>query len=338
MVKTHFLALVLWLLSVPTSVSAQQVSAIIRGITVVAPPSPIGAQEMKDVQSVNADWIALVPYGFSRVGSPDVRYNLDRQWWGEREEGIVASIHLAREAGLKVMLKPQVYLHGSWVGDVDFDTEEEWLQWETAYERFITFYASIAIAHNVDMFCIGTEYKIAAQKRPQFWRRIISDLRQKYSNTIIYSSNWDGYEAVPFWDALDYVGISSYFPLSEHTTPPVNMLKSSWRSINKRLRKFHAKTGKKIIFTEYGYMSVDGCAGKAWEIEKDRNNRAINEKAQANAYHALMAANWGEDYWAGGFLWKWFPAGMGHEGYPEKDYTPQGKLSQKTITDWYGKQ
>jgi len=85
-------------------------------------------------------------------------------------------------------------------------------------------------------------------------------------------------------------------------------------------------------------MSIDGCAGKAWLIEKDRPNRAINEKAQYNAYEALFSAHWDEAYWGGGFLWKWFPAGMGHEGYPEKDYTPQGKLSESVIKKWYGKE
>ena len=336
-VRLQFIVLAIGLISFHSSTYAQAPSDIIRGITMVAPPSPIGSPEMEAIQEVNADWIALVPYGFSRVGHPEVRYNLDRQWWGERKEGIVASVQLAHSAGLKVMLKPQVYLHGSWVGDVDFDTEEEWLQWEDSYEQFIMFYAELAIAEKVEMFCIGTEYKIAAQKRPLFWRQLTKTIRERYDGIILYSSNWDGFEQVPFWDALDFVGISSYFPISEQTTPSVQMLKSGWRKVNKRLRKFHSKTQKKIIFTEYGYMSVDGCAGKAWEIEKDRANRAINQKAQANAYSALFAANWSEDYWAGGFLWKWFPAGMGHEGYPEKDYTPQGKQSQRIIKDWYGK-
>ena len=42
-----------------------------------------------------------------------------------------------------------------------------------------------------------------------------------------------------------------------------------------------------------------------------------------------------EDFWAGGFLWKWFPDGMGHEGYPEKDYTPQDKPAELIIKKWF---
>ena len=27
----------------------------------------------------------------------------------------------------------------------------------------------------------------------------------------------------------------------------------------------------------------------------------------------------------------------GHEGYPQKDYTPQGKVAEAVIREWYGK-
>jgi len=324
----------LWILGTST-VPAQ---SLIKGITVVAPPSPVGTSEIEELLAVNTEWIALVPYGFSRVNEPGIRYNLDRQWWGEKAEGIVECIKLAHAKGIKVMLKPQVYIHGHWVGDVTFDNEADWLAWEKGYSEFINFYGDYAKANNVEMFCVGTEYKKAAQARPDYWRQLIKDFKTDYNGLVIYSSNWDGFEKVPFWDELDYVGISGYFPLTDRKTPAAFHLKNAWRPIKKKLRRFSKKIKKKIIFTEFGYMSIDGCAGKAWLIEKDRPNRAINEKAQYNAYEALFSAHWDEAYWGGGFLWKWFPAGMGHEGYPEKDYTPQGKLSESVIKKWYGKE
>lgn len=314
-----------------------QHSMPIKGITVVAPPYPIGENEMDELLKVNSEWICLVPYGFSNLNSTHVDFNLDNQWWGEKREGIIKCIELAHENGLKVMIKPQVYIHGHWVGDVDYETEDEWVQWQNNYSEFIHFYNDIAQNYNVEMFCIGTEYKVAVKKRPHFWKKLISELRSDYNGALIYSSNWDEYEEVSFWEELDYIGISSYFPLSEIKTPPPRQLQKKWIPIKKKLKMFSKRYNKKIIFTEFGYMSIDGCAGKAWLIEKDIANRYINEKAQANAYDALFSAHWDEDYWGGGFLWKWFPAGMGHEGYPEKDYTPQDKLSQKIITKWYGK-
>jgi len=314
-----------------------QTGAPVKGMTVVAPPHPIGEAEMDELLDVNTEWIALVPFGFSGLNDTNIRFNLERQWWGEKKEGIVKCIQLAHKKGIKVMLKPQVYIHGYWVGDVDFETEAEWSAWEDSYDEYIKFYADIAVEFDVEMFCVGTEYKLAAQKRANYWIGLIEELRVDYSGSLIYSSNWDSYDKVPFWDHLDYIGLSCYFPLSNSNTPAPRQLNKAWRPIKKELSKFAKKYGKKIVFTEFGYMSIDGCAGKAWLIEKDRENRSINQIAQANAYDALFAAHWEEEYWGGGFLWKWFPRGMGHEGYPEKDYTPQGKLSEKVITKWYGK-
>ena len=309
-----------------------------KGITFVAPPSEVGDEEIRDLKRVNTEWIALVPYGFTRKNQPNIRFNLDRQWWGEREEGIVECIKLAHRNGIKVMLKPQVYIHNSWVGDVDFDEEEDWRAWEKAYSDYIHFYGKLAAEHNVELLCVGTEYEIAVKKRTRFWRKLIKEIRSYYSGKLIYSSNWDGYEKIPIWDDLDYIGISAYFPLTDQKTPTINTLNLKWRPIKSKLAKFSKKKKKAIVFTEYGYLSVDRCAWKCWELEKDIRNKSINERAQANAYNSLLRTFWNEEWWGGGFLWKWFPAGMGHEGYPERDYTPQGKLSEEAIREWYGKE
>jgi len=63
----------------------------------------------------------------------------------------------------------------------------------------------------------------------------------------------------------------------------------------------------------------------------------INERAQANALNSLYEIFSQQEFWAGGFLWKWFPNMQGHEGYPDKDYTPQGKIAEDVISEWYGK-
>lgn len=311
--------------------------APMKGITMVAPPSKIGHEEMEALKSVNTEWISLVPYGFSSIGQPEIRYNLDRQWWGERAEGITECIRLAHENDIKVMLKPQVYIHNSWVGYVDFDNEADWLEWEKGYSEYIQFYAKLAAQNDVELLCIGTEYKIAVQKRTRFWRNLIKEIRTYYPGKLIYSSNWDGYDKIPIWDDLDYIGISAYFPLTDQKTPTLNSLSAKWRPIKSKLGKFAKKHKKSIVFTEYGYLSIDRCAWRAWELEKNIRGKSINEQAQANAYNSLLKNFWDQEWWGGGFLWKWFPAGMGHEGYPERDYTPQGKLSENTIREWYGK-
>ena len=310
----------------------------IKGITLVAPPKPFTNDPIHNIKNVNASWIAVVPFGFTRKGENTVQHNTPWQWWGETKEGIVRSTQLAHEQDVKVMLKPQIYIPGGWVGELDFKSDEDWITWENSYREYIMHFVNIAIEQDIEMLCIGTEFKIAIKKREKFWRQLIKEVRAVYGGKLVYSANWDSYKEVPFWDVLDYVGISAYFPLTDTKTPEKNELLKKWRPIVKDLKKYSKKKQKKILFTEYGYLSVDGCAYRAWELEKKVNQLSINELAQANAIEGILSSFWQQDFWAGGFLWKWFPNGEGHEGYPEKDYTPQNKLSEMALAKWYKKQ
>jgi hypothetical protein len=307
----------------------------IKGITVVAPPKEIGAQAFKKLKEIHTEWVSFVPYGFAKKGSTEVKYNLEWQWWGEKIKGVESCIVEAKKQGLKVMLKPQVFIGGGWIGEMDFNSETEWKTWEKNYRTFILDYVAIAAKHNVEMFCIGTEFNIAIVKREKYWSDLIAEVRKKYKGKITYSANWDNYDKTQIWKHLDYVGISSYFPLSNAKNPTVGLLMKEWKPIIRKMKTFANAQNKKILFTEYGYMSVDGCAGKAWEIEKMKDKLSINHFAQSNAYDALWTAMSNESFWAGGFLWKWFPDGMGHEGYPEKDYTPQNKPAELIIKKWF---
>jgi len=311
--------------------------AKIDGLTFVAPPRPFSEKAFDDIIQSRADWISVVPFAYSMRGKNQLFFNTQRQWWGEKLEGVISTIKEAKAKKLKIMLKPQVYIPGSWIGEMRYDTEEEWSNWEKGYTAYIDTLLSIAEEHEVELFCIGTECKISIQERTGYWKNLISHARSKYSGQLTYSSNWDSYNQVPFWDELDFIGISAYFPLTDTKTPSIEELKRKWAPTKKRLKKYSKRNKKQILFTEFGYMSIDGCAYKAWEIEKQIYNRDINEQAQANALDALLSSFWDEKYWAGGFLWKWFPDMQGHEGYIPKDYTPQGKISEQIVNKWYKK-
>ena len=309
----------------------------IKGVTLVAPPSSYQSNPILPLQEISTDFIKVVPYGFTRKGETSLNFNMPRQWWGEREDGVVETIRLAKEKGVGVMLKPQVYIPGGWIGDLSFETEAEWEAWESQYREYIFFFLDIAIKEEVEIFCMGTELKQCIDVRTFFWKQLISDIRDRYCGLLTYSANWDNYKKVKFWEELDYIGVSSYFPLSEETTPEVAKLVKAWKPIVNDMRKFSENIDRPILFTEYGYLSVDGCAGKTWELEKKVRSLKINEQAQANSLEALYKVFWKEDFWAGGFMWKWFPEGKGAEGYIERDYTPQDKKSILVMKNWFEK-
>lgn len=305
----------------------------INGVNFVAPSKEIDNQWTKDLNQINASWTALIPYAFSRTSLPQVNYEPNRQYWGESLVGIKANVKQAHDAGLKVMIKPQVWMQRGWIGDFDLNTEEEWKIWEADYEKYIMYFAKLGADENVEMICLGTEYRNAVKKRPAFWVKLIKDVRIIYKGKLTYCANWDDYKDVSFWKDLDFVGISGYFPLSEAQTPSVADLEKAWKPVKEQLYQFSKQTGKPILFTEYGYRSMDQAAWRSWELEYQE--RPINNQAQANAYEALYKTFWNQNWFAGGFAWKWYSSFRRLDPSNNHDWTPQNKKAQEIMAKYY---
>ncbi len=305
----------------------------IDGVSLVSPPREITSDKLVELQSIHAGWVAVIPYGFSRSGRPQVTYDHARQWWGERTEGTRQLIQFAKEHGMKVMLKPHVWVMGEgWTGDYKLKSEDDWKIWEHDFTKYILNHANLANSMDVELFCIGTEYRTPAKERPAFWKRLINEVRKVYNGEITYAANWDNYDQISWWDAVDYIGIDAYFPLAEGDELSVEEIKRAWIPIKEKLEDFSSKWKKKILFTEYGYQSVNGGVGKHWEIDKSREN--ANMEIQSNAYEALYQSLWEEEWFKGGFLWKWHLTTYGSRENKTR-FTPQGKPAEKVIAKWY---
>lgn len=308
----------------------------INGVSLVSPPREIDSNTMGEVSRINAEWVAIIPYGFSRSGQPSVSFDNGGQWWGERMDGTRKLIEYAKANKLKVMLKPHVWVRGEgWTGDYTLDSEEKWSQWEADFSKYILSYAGIADSMNVEILCIGTEYRTPAKERPKFWRGLIFDVREVYSGKITYASNWDNYENITWWDEVDYIGIDAYFPLVEGDNPSVEEIKEGWTPLAKNLSSFSEKWDKPILFTEYGFQSANGAAGKHWEIDQNDFENA-NEEIQANAYEATFQALEKENWYLGGFFWKWH-FNLNKDRIRPTTWTPQNKKAEQVIAKWYGK-
>lgn len=306
----------------------------INGVNFSAPPRPIDNTWTTSLQQINASWVALVPYAFSRPNTPQVNYEAGRQYWGESLEGVKSNIEQAHQSGLKVMLKPQIWTRG-WIGDFDLTSEEDWKIWEADYEKYLMQFAELGAKENAEMICIGTELRIAVKKRPQFWLKLIEDIRKVYHGKLTYCANWDDYRDVKFWNSLDCVGISAYFPLSAAQTPTVAELLKDWKPVKAQLKKFCEQEGKPILFAEYGYRSMDQAAWRSWEMEYQ--NPPVNLSAQANAYQALYQTFWKENWFAGGFAWKWYSSFRRMDPLNNHDWTPQNKPAEKIMKAYFGK-
>jgi len=122
------------------------------------------------------EWIAVNPFGYqTSVHTIGIRFGGD-----PRDEHLIDGIRQAQQLGLKVMLKPHIWLSeqdgGDWRGTIGFDTEREWKEWFSNYERFLQGPRDLSWP-------------------PHVCRQLVGD-----------------YDVVEFWHELDYIGINAFFP------------------------------------------------------------------------------------------------------------------------------
>ncbi len=309
----------------------------INGVSFVSSREGVIQNHVNSVLNLNANHASVMPFGFiTDINSTEVTFNSHRQWYGETKKGINQYIDILHKNEISVMLKPQIWIRGGeFTGTLEMKTEEDWQKLEETYTDFIITYAEVAATTNVDIFCIGTELEKFVENRPNYWKQLITEIRKIYKGKLTYASNWDEYTKTPFWEALDYVGIDAYFPLSEEKSPSIAQLKAGWQQWKNQMAVFSNQKNKPVLFTEFGYRSMDYTAKKPWLV--DRNDEQVNLDAQVNATQAIIEEFWTEKWFAGGYVWKWF---INHEksgGVNDNRFTPQNKPAENTIRELFKK-
>lgn len=80
-----------------------------------------------------------------------------RVFWCETDEGLEVTTDLARERGLRTLLKPHIWLRhagdGAWRGDIAMETEEDWRRWFESYRRLALHYAALAERLGIPAYC-----------------------------------------------------------------------------------------------------------------------------------------------------------------------------------------
>ncbi|MGI9545728.1 MAG: glycoside hydrolase family 113 [Flavobacteriaceae bacterium] len=312
-----------------------QYSGKIKGVSFVGSRERVTQEQVNAVVDLNADHAAIMPFGFIRnLNTPEIIFNTDRQWFGETTNGAKQYIRELRNSGLKIMLKPQIWIwRGEFTGDLAMKSEEDWKILEHSYQEFILTYVALANELKAEIFCIGTELDEFVQQRPAFWKELIGKIKKQYNGKLTYAANWDEYPRVYFWPLLDYIGIDAYFPLSDEKTPTIAQLKEGWQPWKEKILSMASSLEKPVLFTEFGYRSMDYTAKKPWLV--DRADQNINLAGQANAKTALFEVFWNEDWFAGGFVWKWFIHHNEVGGSNDNRFTPQNKPAEEVIKLFY---
>ncbi|WP_248724121.1 glycoside hydrolase [Seonamhaeicola sp. ML3] len=307
----------------------------INGVSFVASRAKITTAHVKPVTAINVNYAAVMPFGFIRdLKHPEIVYNTQRQWFGETAQGVKQYVAELRKQHLKIMLKPQIWVwRGEFTGFIEMQNETDWKQLEDSYSKFILDYAMLGQQLNVDILCIGTELERFIANRPAYWFDLIKKIKAIYNGKLTYAANWDEFKRTPFWGALDFVGIDAYFPVSNSKTPTLEECLKGWKPHLISIKKNFENYGKPILFTEFGYRSVDFAGKEPWR--SDRSMTEVNLKAQYNATEALFETFWKEEWFAGGFVWKWFHNHETAGGENNSRFTPQNKPTEALIKKYY---
>lgn len=308
--------------------------------------SPASAASLADLARTGANYVAIIPTSFSKTIRDAEFYSTDAT---ELDAAVVEAINAAHADGLSVLLKPHVDPADgkprAYYAPSDVDA------WFRNYGAFLLHYARLATQNNVEMFNIGCEFdSMVTPRYRDRWLRIIRSVRAVYRGPLIYASGGAaGGADVSFWDAVDYVGVDAYNPLSQLSRPSVADLAAGWlarpegkwaialtggkppldyyRSLWERYRK-------PVIFSEIGYKSVVGATERPGDW---KYNAAVDLDLQARAYEAFFEVWSHQSSWMkGAFLWNWEP-----EAHPERlpgglaGYTTQNKPAGTVIRDWY---
>jgi hypothetical protein len=276
-------------------------------------PRPIQEGEIAPLAEIGMNAVSQTPFAWMKdPHRPELGWDLKGGgWWGERAEGVAFLAREARERGIGTLLKPHVWLHGSWPGEVEMSSDEDWRAWFAGYRGFLLDWARFAAAEGIEGLCIGTELD-RTLVRTDDWRALIRDVKAAYGGLLVYAANWTHFEEVPFWDELDAIGVNAYFPLSQAPRPSVDELVEAWKPVSERLEALASRYDRPVVFTEIGYHPVEGAFYRPWEW--GTGEAPFDPSCQANGYEAVARVFYDQPWFGGVFWWKWTTARRGPEG------------------------
>jgi glycosyl hydrolase family 113 len=280
-----------------------------------------------EIASLGAEWVEIVPTWYQQKRTSN---EIAPTFSGPDDENIRSIVQRARNAGLKILLKPHVdLLDGSDRAAIQPADRHAWF---TSYKTFILHYANIAAELGVEEFAVGTELHGLVGERDQ-WSNVIDAVRDVYPGPITYAANHYDYEAVTFWDKVDIIGINAWWPIASEPTRDVSTLKRALVPIRDELAALSARYGRPILFTEAGYASQQGTTTFPGY---DRLSGEEDQAEQAAGYEALLETFSDQTWWIGVHWWLWTVLSQGPtDPPPELDHSVRGKEAEAVLRRWW---
>ena len=257
------------------------------------------------------------------------------------DRDIMAAVERAHNNGIKVCLKPMVNCRdGVWrayinFADSDFVGKDPyWDKWFESYGNFMKYYAELAEETGCEMLCIGCEM-CGTERKEKHWRALISEIRKIYSGKLIYNTNHGHEEDVKWFDAVDYIGTSAYYPVAKEGGASSEEMQKVWLKIRDNMYRVYEKWQKKIVFIEIGCRSANGCATMPWDFT--HTELPHDEEEQANFFDSCLKVFADQEWFGGVFWWDWSTFIYDDEETAKKDngFNIHLKKAEKVLKMWY---
>lgn len=282
-----------------------------------------------------ATWVSVTPFGrVANLTGRGVDPSFEKPFTENRED-VRRAIAMAHARGLSVMLVPHLWVEsGEWRAKIDPPTDAAWEAWAKSYGEFVRGWAEVAESAQVELFSAGVELRswVTTSHAPSF-AALVRELRGVYKGPITYSANWDDVEDTVVLGELDVIGVNAFYPLAEKEGAPFDVLLQGGKRVQERVRALAETWQKPILFTEIGYTTRRDPAVRPWEWPDEMKGVRIDERAQADAYRALVAPLLEEPRFMGVFVWRVYadPDDVSQEA--EWGFSPRGKLAELVIRD-----
>ncbi|MFK7981692.1 MAG: hypothetical protein AB8G86_17040 [Saprospiraceae bacterium] len=294
--------------------------------------SQLAKESLQRQHEIGSNAIAIVPYSYMRDPKKPDPIPIIQSTGGENDQAVLFSHYEAKKMGMSTMLKPQIWVGRSWPGDIEMKNEKDWATFFENYYRWTRHYALLAEINELDSYCIGVEFAKATLAKEKEWRKLIKKLRGIYSGQLTYAANWgDEFENLKFWDALDFIGLNCYYPLSKSDNPSKRELTNAFDKIMGKAAAVCKKYNKQLVFTEIGFRSVD----RPWKNPHAKEDgRPFNEAHQQLCYEVVLKGIQNKK-WCNGILWWKWPSYMSYRGHQNTGFSPNLKQTENVINKYF---
>lgn len=295
-----------------------------RGANLIATQeAPLGSdacgRSLARLRDLGANAVALIPFLWQPApDSPEIVLGD-----AVSPDDLRIGIRQARGLGLRVMVKPHVWVPQTWAGAISFSDQRDQAEWLRRYHAILLDLADLANEEGAEALALGTELRGVSGDAA--WPAIIRAVRDRYKGTLTYVAHWDGeLERLAFRHLLDVACISLYPPLGADDDGLAARIDTLAAGLARQ---------KPLWIGELGLRSAVGGQEKPWESPEERD---------AHPDGGLQARVL--DLWLGALtrhglpdilVWRWF-SDPDAGGGSDTDFTLQGKPAEAVLRRHFG--